>query len=40
MSFDRGFRVAGWMFAVWGLICLGITGGMIYAICHFIAKFW
>ena len=40
MRNQKGFTLFELLFVVWGLVCLAIGGGILYAIFHFVAKFW
>ena len=36
----KGFTLAELVMLIWFLIVLSLAGAAIWAVCHFIAKFW
>jgi hypothetical protein len=40
MDFDKFFKLAFVAWVIGALVSVGVTIGLIYVICHFVAKFW
>ena len=37
---QKGFTLVQLIVSLWGIFCIGIVGAVVWALFHFIAKFW